>query len=69
MKGGSCSVPPCLVMVPLIVLVSRLQMMMCGCCVVSSRCEMMFSGRVLRGRRHDPKLFSRRYDGIFATDD
>jgi len=50
-------------MIALIVLVSRLQMVMCSGCVVGSRCEMMFRGWVLLARRHDPSPFSslRRY--------
>jgi hypothetical protein len=51
MRGGSFNVLLCLGMLALIVLVSRLDMVMCSRCVVSSRREMSFSGRM--GRCHD----------------
>jgi hypothetical protein len=56
MRGGSFSMLLCLGVVALIVLVSRVEMMMRSCSVVSSRLEMSFSSRVY-GRCHDGNPF------------
>jgi hypothetical protein len=53
MRSGGCGVLLCLVVVALIVLVSRLKMVMRSCGVMSGRRDMSFSGRMVRGRRHD----------------
>jgi len=54
MRSGGCGVLLCLGVFALIMLVSRLEMVMCSCCVVSSRRKMRFSGGVRdRSSCHD----------------
>jgi hypothetical protein len=62
MRGGSFNVLLCLGVFSLIVLMSRLNMVMRSCCVMSSSREMSFSGRV-RDRCHDG-ILSDRCDGL-----